>query len=167
MRRFLLAVIPAIAVLFPVTGRTQNISVTPNPVPLDGSLTIRMSGVAPGAPVSLFWDKNQTAFAVPNIFENTYPYGDSNGNVNFTLDLFPFRVYPATAGNHVLTLSWIPPFGSGIPVDPTSLTATVRVPVTVLPRTGWPASPPLPTRASTGVNCCRRPRAWQPPLGFR
>lgn len=123
----------------------QSIQVTPNPAALDDTLTLTFTGFPPITQILLWWDKTPTSlFDLPNIFITQSIVTDATGSAQAKLDYLSLRVYPATAGDHVITASFLIPF--------TGSFGLAQAPVRLLPRKGWGALPPLPQTSRNNLS---------------
>ncbi len=128
----LLAALMALASL---TARAQQVQVSPNPAPLDAQLTIQGAGFPANQPVLLYWDLPQPQSLQSNMHLTNPASTNGAGQFSLTLDIPTFNAYPVTAGDHQLTYGWV---GAGGEIQVRS------IPVTLLPRQGWPSPPPIP-----------------------
>ncbi|MGC8833635.1 MAG: dockerin type I domain-containing protein, partial [Armatimonadota bacterium] len=103
------------------------------------------TGFPPITQILLWWDMvPRSLLDIPNIFLTQSIVTDASGSAQAKLDYIPLRVYPATAGDHVITAKFLIPF--------TGSFGLVQAPVRLLPRKGWISPPPLPQTASKSLS---------------
>jgi hypothetical protein len=99
-------------------------------------VTFKGSGFPAYSPIFVWWDwgNRQTSPIGTNVLTSAAVTPDAGGNLQFTLKDLASTVYPATAGQHTMTLVYYGPWGQYLGCNAT---------VTIAPRPGY-ASQPLP-----------------------
>ncbi len=117
----------------------QEVIVSPQPAALDEAITIKGTGFAPQVPIATFWEYTQPSSTEFNNSLLLTPNPDASGSFQFTINPIQTYVYPATAGEHTITFAF---------TDWNFQYHVVSTRITLAPRKGWNASPPLSTQPS-------------------